>query len=70
MVTQVAESLASRLHVLLNGDQIFPAELEAIRSARRSVTYAEDSYADGTPSEHIAEALDERSRAGVDARGG
>jgi cardiolipin synthase len=57
----------NRIAVLLNGDQIFPAKLAAIRGARESITYAEYFYADGGPAREIAEALAERCRAGVAA---
>jgi cardiolipin synthase A/B len=57
----------NRVDILLNGDQIFPAKLDAIRSARTSITYAEYFYADGGPAREIAEALAERCRAGVAA---
>ena len=57
----------NRIDILLNGDQIFPAKLAAIRSARTSLTYAEYFYADGGPAREIAEALAERCRAGVAA---
>jgi cardiolipin synthase A/B len=56
------------VHVLLNGDEIFPAKLAAIRSARSSILYAEYFYADGAPARDIAEALAERCRAGVVAK--
>jgi cardiolipin synthase A/B len=51
--------------LLLNGDQIFPAQLEAIRSARRTISYAQYFYEEGPIGEEIAEALAERCRAGV-----
>jgi cardiolipin synthase len=57
----------NRIDILLNGDQIFPAKLAAIRSARGTITYAEYFYADGGPAREIAEALAERCRAGVAA---
>ena len=57
----------NRIDVLLNGDQIFPAKLAVIRSARTSITYAEYFYADGGPAREIAEALAERCRSGVTA---
>ncbi len=57
----------NRIDILLNGDQIFPAKLAAIRSAQTSITYAEYFYADGGPAREIAEALAERCRAGVAA---
>jgi cardiolipin synthase A/B len=55
------------IELLLNGDQIFPAKLAAIRSARLSITYAEYFYAEGEPGAAIASALAERCRAGVPA---
>jgi cardiolipin synthase len=55
----------NHIDVLLNGDQIFPAKLAAIRSARSTIAYAEYFYADGGPAREIAEALAERCRAGV-----
>jgi cardiolipin synthase A/B len=57
----------NRVDILLNGDEIFPAKLAAIRSARTTITYAEYFYADGGPSREIAESLAERCRAGVTA---
>ena len=53
--------------VLLNGDQIFPAALAAIRSARTSITYAQYFYEEGSIGLELAEALAERCRAGVRA---
>ena len=57
----------NRIDILLNGEQIFPAKLAAIRSAKTTITYAEYFYADGGPAREIAEALAERCRAGVTA---
>lgn len=51
--------------ILLNGEQIFPAMLDAIRQARRTITYAQYFYEDGPPAAELAEALAERCRAGV-----
>ena len=51
--------------LLLNGDQIFPAQLEAIRSARVTISYAQYFYEEGPIGREIAEALAERCRAGV-----
>ncbi len=55
----------NRLDVLLNGDEIFPAILSAIRSAERTITYAQYYWEDGPVALEIAEALAERCRAGV-----
>lgn len=51
--------------LLLNGDEIFPAALEAIRSARETITYAQYFYEEGEIGLEVAEALAERCRAGV-----
>ena len=53
--------------LLLNGDEIFPAQLEAIRSARRTISYAQYFYEEGPIGQEIAAALAERCRAGVRA---
>jgi cardiolipin synthase len=50
---------------LLNGEQIFPAILAGIRSARSTITYAQYFYEDGPVSRDVAEALAERCRNGV-----
>jgi cardiolipin synthase len=55
----------NRFEVLLNGDQIFPAMLAAIRQARKSITFESYIYWSGTVGSKFAEALAERSRAGV-----
>ena len=51
--------------VLLNGDEIFPAMLRAIRAARASIVYAQYYYEDGEVARAIAEGLAERCQAGV-----
>ena len=55
----------NRVDVLLNGDQIFPAKLRAISSAKKSINYAQYVFDEGEPSADIARALAERCRAGV-----
>jgi cardiolipin synthase len=50
---------------LLNGEQIFPAMLTAIRSARESITFETYIYWSGRIGESFADALAERARAGV-----
>ena len=55
----------NRLEVLLNGDQIFPSMLSAIRGARKTITFESYIYWSGTIGREFAEALSERSRAGV-----
>ncbi len=55
----------NRADILLNGEQIFPAMLEAIRGAQYTITYAQYFYEDGPISRDLAEAMAERCRAGV-----
>ncbi len=55
----------NRVTTLLNGDQAFPAMLEAIRSARQSITLEAYIFWPGTVGTTFAEALAERARAGV-----
>lgn len=50
---------------LLNGDEIFPSMLEAIRGARRTITFETYIYWSGEIGEMFAEALSERATAGV-----
>jgi cardiolipin synthase len=50
---------------LENGDQIFPAMLEAIRGARRTITFETYIYWEGKVGQAFADALSERARAGV-----
>lgn len=50
---------------LLNGDQIFPAMLEAIRGAQRSICLETYMYWSGEIGQQFADALIERARAGV-----
>ena len=53
------------VEVLLNGEEIFPALVDAINSAQRTITYAQYFYEDGPVARDVAEALAERCRAGV-----
>ena len=55
----------NRIDVLLNGDEIFPTKLEMIRSARKTITYAQYVFEEGAPAADTAQALAERCRAGV-----
>ena len=50
---------------LENGDQIFPAMLEAIRGATTTITFETYIYWSGDVGAKFAEALEERARAGV-----
>ena len=55
----------NRVELLLNGEQIFPAMLSAIRGARQTITFANYIYEDGDIAREMAEAFAERCRAGV-----
>ena len=55
----------NKVEVLLNGDQIFPAMLEAIRSAKKTITFETYIYWSGSIGREFTEALIERARAGV-----
>ncbi|HXN15091.1 MAG TPA: phospholipase D-like domain-containing protein [Usitatibacter sp.] len=55
----------NRVETLLNGDEIFPAMLAAIRSARSTITFETYIYWSGTIGKEFADALSERARSGV-----
>ena len=50
---------------LENGDEIFPAMLEAIHSAQKTITFETYIYWSGDIGQQFADALSERARAGV-----
>ena len=53
---------------LLNGEQIFPSMLEAIASAKQTITFESFIYWSGEIGEKFAHALSARARAGVKVR--
>ena len=55
----------NRVTMLLNGDEIFPAMLEAIRSAKKTIAFETYIYWSGQIGDEFAKALAERARAGV-----
>jgi len=55
----------TRVQALLNGEQIFPPMLAAIRGAKRSITFETYIYWSGDIGREFAEALAERARNGV-----
>jgi len=55
----------NKVTTLLNGDEVFPAMLEAIRSARRSIDFETYIYWSGTVGREFGDALSERARSGV-----
>jgi len=67
-LTQAPISRGNTAEVLINGDRIFPAFLDAIAGARHSVNLLTYVYWRGDIGRRIAEALCERARAGVTCR--
>jgi cardiolipin synthase len=55
----------NRYQTLLNGDQIFPSMLEAIRSAQQTINFESYIYWSGDIGKRFADALSERAKAGV-----
>lgn len=55
----------NQVRELINGDRIFPAMLEAIRGARKTVLFETFIYWSGDIGTEFAEALSERAKAGV-----
>ena len=55
----------NRVTTLVNGDQIFPAMLDAVRKAERSITFETYIYWSGKIGREFSQALAERARAGV-----
>ena len=56
------------IEVLRNGDEIFPAMLDAIRSAENTIDFLTFVYWSGEVGTEFAEALSQRARAGVRVR--
>src|SRR4051794_9078014 len=55
----------NNITTLINGDQIFPAMLSGIRSAKRSINFETYIFWDGEIGKRFTQALAERARAGV-----
>jgi cardiolipin synthase len=55
----------NKMETLLNGEQIFPSMLQAIASARKTITFETYIYWSGDIGQQFADALSERSRNGV-----
>src|SRR5690349_5701770 len=56
---------SNKVTALLNGDQIFPAMLDAVKGAKRSISLETYIYWSGEIGETFAQALAERAKAGV-----
>lgn len=55
----------NKTQTLLNGDQVFPSMLEAIRNAKRTITFETYIYWSGEIGKAFTAALSERAKAGV-----
>jgi len=55
----------NRVEALQNGDEIFPAMLQSIAAAQRSITFETYIYWSGRIGQRFSDALSERARAGV-----
>lgn len=55
----------NRFETLLNGDEIFPSMLQAIRDATKTITFETYIYWSGNIARAFADALSERARAGI-----
>jgi len=55
----------NRVDLLLNGDELFPAMLEAVRAAKRSITFEQYVWEKSDISAELTDAIAERCRAGV-----
>jgi cardiolipin synthase A/B len=55
----------NRIEALQNGDEIFPAMLNAVHAAQRTITFETYIYWSGATGDTFAQALIERARAGV-----
>ncbi|CAN5725410.1 phospholipase D-like domain-containing protein [soil metagenome] len=64
----VPATTGNRVTVLRNGEEIFPAMLEAIRGAERFIDFLTFVYWTGDIAQEFAEALAERAAAGVRVR--
>jgi cardiolipin synthase len=67
-VIGVPATEGNRIDVLRNGDEIFPAMLEAIGSARRTIDLLTFVYWDGKIGREFAHALADRAKAGARVR--
>ncbi len=58
----------TRIEVLKNGEEFYPAQLDAIRSAKKNVNLLTYEFLEGEATKRFLDALTERSRAGVEVK--
>jgi len=61
-------SEGSEVELFVNGDAIFPAMMETIRSAEKTLTFETYVYWKGDITEELSGAISERARAGVEVK--
>ena len=66
LITDAAAHRNTNVQRLKNGDEFYPAELEAIRNAKSSIDLEVYAFLKGEVADRFLEALCERARAGVD----
>jgi cardiolipin synthase A/B len=64
-VVKAEFTTGNRVETLVNGDQFFPAMLDAIRSAQRTITLETYIWTSGSISDRFIDALSERAGKGV-----
>lgn len=67
-ITGAPISVGNEAELLINGDEIFPAFLDTIESAERTLTLETYVYWRGEIAERVARAVAARARAGVDCK--
>jgi cardiolipin synthase len=65
-ITSTPITVGNRAEILINGDEIFPAFIETITSARKSVNLLTYIYWHGEIARQIADAVCERAQAGIE----
>jgi cardiolipin synthase len=65
-ITSTPIAVGNRAEILINGDEIFPAFIETIASAKKSVNLLTYIYWHGEIAREIADAVCERAQAGVE----
>ena len=65
-ITMAPITHGNEIELLINGDEIFPAMIETMRGARRSLNFLSYLYWSGDIGTEIASALCDRAKAGVD----
>ena len=56
---------ANKIDILQNGDELFPAMLRDIKSAKSTITFAQYLFKGGTLARELAQSFADRCRAGV-----